>query len=87
MGKKIRYRQARMRRATGEGAAETTSWIPEQFAVVGGVVDLCDDGEWTRDWEVLSVSSDVLEEAPDWRKAIRGHRKQTGDALPRGRGS
>ena len=73
-----------MRRQTAAGAVETTSWIPEVFAVVGGVVDLCDDDVWTRGWEGLGVSSEVLEEAPDWRKAIRGHRKQTGDALPRG---
>lgn len=83
MAAKTTYKQCRLRRDTETGYTETTSWIPSKFAMVGWMLDLKEGPNWTEGWEVLSVSSEVLKEAPDIRKMIRSHRRATGDSNPR----
>jgi hypothetical protein len=84
MAKQIRYRQVRLQRSEGNKTIETVSWIPIKHAKVGHLVSLKDDdGNWSPDYKVISVSNHVLDETPDWRKMIRGHRKQTGDSSPK----
>jgi len=60
------------------------SYIPEEFALVGNVLKIKDllTGEWDTGWGVTHVGSESVE-PPDYRKAIRGHRKNTGDSLPK----
>lgn len=71
------YRQCHLKK----GNTHQTSWIPEQFAVVNKVLKLREDGVWDDGWVVQTVSETRLDETPDWRKDIRGHRKTTGDSL------
>ncbi len=78
------YRQCRLARKLPSGRIETTSYIPARYARVGNVLSLRDeDGTWTKDWEVLVVGP-LVTDPPDWRSLIRGHRKMTGDSMPRG---
>jgi hypothetical protein len=60
-------------------------WIPESFATKGRVVKLRDgDGTWDNGWLVAEVYARRDEKyLPDLHKEIRGHRKNTGDSLPR----
>ena len=40
----------------GDGIFSHVAWIPDQFAVVGKVIDLRDEkGEWSRGWIVRDV--------------------------------
>lgn len=83
MSKKTTYTQCRLRREAESGHMETVSWIPSKFGKIGQIVDLKeDDGNWSRGWEIVLVGP-TIENPPDWRKLIRGHRKMTGDSTPR----
>lgn len=68
-----------------KGNLETTSWIPAKFAVVGKGLKLKDDYDnWSYGWVVKETFGETDEKnLPDWRKAIRGHRKSTGDSNPK----
>jgi hypothetical protein len=76
------YRQCCLVRESGGVSSEQVSYIPEQFAKKGEFVKLKDNGVWSDGWLVSSVGA-FSDHPPDWRKAIRGHRKETGDSLPK----
>lgn len=63
-------RQCRLRR----GNIQTTLWLPEKYAVKGGVVTLKQDGQWVDGWLVESVSevsmpcAEVRERSQDYKK-------------------
>lgn len=80
------YRQCLLERTVGEAVTQTTSYLPERHAKLSGVVRLrSDDGVWTDGWVVRAVGKDRVDEAslPDPHAAIKGHRRQTGDAATR----
>lgn len=57
-----------------------------QFAKLGKMLRLKDDSErWVDGWIVECVGDVIVEveSVPDYRKAIRNHRKSTGDSTPR----
>jgi hypothetical protein len=86
MTRKMKYVQCEMLRVIDGGAVRTTSYIPQQFAKLGKTLKLKDDNdEWSDGWVVHCVGDTVVEgdSVPDYRKAIRSHRKQTGDSAPR----
>lgn len=85
MGKSVNYQQCTMRRPLDEGSVVTTSYIPQRFAKVGEVLKLKDKDAWVDGWIVEKVGESIIESAelPDYRKAIRHHRKLTGDSNPR----
>jgi hypothetical protein len=59
----IRYKQCRLRRRIGPSARqETTTWLPERYAVEGGIVSLRRGGGWEDGWEVTSASGPTLPE-------------------------
>jgi hypothetical protein len=65
---------------------QQTSWIPEQYAKVGKVLKLRDDNNvWTDGWVVQLASQTRLAEdmITDYHRDIKGHRKATGDSLPK----
>jgi hypothetical protein len=69
-------------RKTGENSSvEQIAYIPEQYAKQGEYVKIKEGMIWTDGWQVMSVGHST-ENPPDWRKAIRGHRNNTGDSLP-----
>jgi hypothetical protein len=77
--KKTTYRQCYLRNRD----RFQTSWIPAEFAEVGMILKIKDDcDQWENGWVVEAAYSES-EELPDIRKAIRGHRTRTGDALPK----
>lgn len=86
MSKVIYYRQCHMAKKHEQGEWRQTSWIPEKFAAVGKVLKLKDsDGQWDDGWIVQTVSQTRLADdmLPDYHSEIKGHRKTTGDALPK----
>lgn len=61
----------------------STAYIPEKFAQLGQKLKLkTDKGEWDDGWTVTIVG-EPTEIVPDVQKAIRTHRKRTGDSLPK----
>jgi hypothetical protein len=66
------------------GELEQTAWIPTKFAVAGNVLKIYnnDIDMWVDDWIVRRVWQTV-DNPPDYRKCIRGHKKRTGDSLPK----
>ena len=81
-----RYVQCTLTRKISGGVAVTTSYIPQRFAKVGKTLKLKDElDRWDDGWMVESAGDIVIEadNVPDYRKAIRLHRQQTGDSLPK----
>lgn len=86
MAKLVYYKQCHLQKPTKEGTMCQTSWIPEQFAVVGKVLKLKDsDGKWDNGWVVKTAGQNRVpdNEMLDSHSTIKGHRKMTGDALPK----
>ena len=86
MPKRVKYVQCALKRAIGSGSVQTTSYIPVQLAKLGSVLKLKDElDRWVDGWVVEFVGDLVVDaaDAPDYRKAIRNHRKLTGDSQPR----
>ena len=86
MGKPIFFKQCRLAKTIPEGTKHQISWIPEEYANINSVVKLRDeDGNWDDGWVVRQAGQKSVEERflPDLHKEIRGHRKSTGDSLPK----
>ena len=83
----IYFKQCSMQKPTEGGYKETVSWIPEKFAVLNKALKLKDFGEWVNGWVVKTVGDDKIpqNQLPDINKLIRGHKKRTGDSLPKDR--
>ena len=90
---KTQFTQCKLVRQEGDSRTETVSWIPTKVKSDDGmvklhkgmVVDLKETGGgdiWTRGWTVMSMS-EPTDAPPDSHELIKGHRKMTGDALPR----
>jgi len=82
--KKPKFRQCRLTRKVENGEARMVSFLPEKFAIVGKVLKLKDEdtGKWTNGW-IVESAGDLVDEPPDYRKGIRGHRDNTGDSTPK----
>jgi hypothetical protein len=86
MSKATYFRQCRLVKKIQAGTRHQTSWLPEQFAQVGKVLKLRDDGGvWEDGWQVEAVSQTRLPEESlfDPHQGIKAHRKVTGDSLPK----
>ena len=86
MSRNVKYVQCAMRRNIAGGSVRTTSYIPTQFAKLGKMLKLKDEHDhWSNGWVVECVGDVIVEgdRVPDYRKAIRKHRKSTGDSTPR----
>jgi hypothetical protein len=61
------------------------TWLPEKYAVVGESVKLKQkDGSWSDGWLVVSAGArQPHDEMMNFNKAIKEHRKRTGDSLPK----
>jgi len=90
---KQQFTQCKLVRQEGNTRTETISWIPTKVKSdtgmvklrMGMVLDLKETGDgdiWTRNWTVESMSKPV-DAPPDSHELIKGHRKMTGDSLPR----
>ena len=74
-----------MRKDNKDGSySEQVSYIPEPYCVKGKVLKLRDyTGEWDNGWIVTFASENRILEPPDVHKEIKGHRKKTGDSVPK----
>lgn len=85
MAKETYYRQCALERKISEKAfSRQVAWIPEQYCKEGKILKIKDQNdEWVDGWEVKTVGQDLVSEkdAPDAHKAIKGHRKATGDSM------
>lgn len=82
----VKYRQCTMRRSMDACSVATTSYIPQQYAKLGKVLKLKDSQDmWVDGWVVEKVGASIIDsgELPNYRKAIRNHRKLTGDSTCR----
>jgi hypothetical protein len=81
MSKKQGYRQCRLKK----NESWQVSWLPEKFAVVGKVLKLRNDKDdaWDDGWTVTAAGENLVDEPPYADAMIRGHRKNTGDSLPK----
>ena len=61
---------------------QQTSFIPEKFAHAGETLQLKQDGQWEDGWVVVHCYTKRIN-VPYVQKAIREHRKRTGDSLPK----
>ena len=81
------YKQCTLTKRLGPTTTRTQiAWIPEKFVIKGKVLKIKDhNDEWENGWVVMSDGGARKEEKqlPDYRSMIRGHRRQTGDALPK----
>lgn len=83
MSNKETYAQCILEKKRDNSVISTTSYLPKKFAKKGWIVDLKnDEGVWDRGWKVVSVGNST-NNPPEWRKLIKGHRKMTGDNLPK----
>jgi hypothetical protein len=72
----VQYRQCHLVQPRDRAMLHYTTWLPEAYAVPGGVVRLRQaDGTWGTNWEVASVGPWSLPEDL-MRKAERAHLKQ-----------
>ncbi|MFT5304000.1 MAG: hypothetical protein ACI87E_003756 [Mariniblastus sp.] len=86
MTKKIQYRQCGLRKDfKNDSTSFQLSFIPATFARIKTVVRLKQaDGEWQSSWQVVSVGVGIDEDhVPDSHRAIKSHRKHTGDSMRR----
>ena len=86
MPRNVKYVQCAMKRSVAGGSVRTTSYIPQQFAKLGRVLRLKDDNVgWVDGWVVECVGDAIIDgdQLPDSHKAIKNHRKSTGDTTPR----
>lgn len=60
----------------------TVSWIPAKFAKIGAILKLKNDGVWEDGWVVVGVGA-TSDNPPDAHNAVKEHRKNTGDSLPK----
>ena len=86
MSKRTNYVQCTLTRTMTGTVERMVSYIPKSFAEVGKVLKLRDDSnQWIDGWVVRFVGNEVVEhdKLPNVRKAVRQHRKSTGDYLPK----
>jgi hypothetical protein len=79
------YKQCVLRKYKDDSSySELVSFIPDRFSNVGETLKLKNNDVWEDGWKVISVGA-ALEEKnlPDSHKAIKQHRKATGDAEPK----
>jgi hypothetical protein len=79
----VSYRQCVLYREPGTWQ---TTWLPERYAHRGTRLRLRrEDKTWQDGWVVTRVGESRVpeENLPDPHAGVKGHRKQTGDSLPR----
>jgi len=81
------YKQCTLRKTLNPTTTRTqVAWIPEKYASEGKVIKIRnEDDQWDDGWVVLSNGDTKRSEKqlPDYHAMIKGHRKKTGDALPK----
>lgn len=83
--KDVYYKQCHLTKKTKETTWEQTSFIPEEFAVVGKVIKIKENGVWDDGWIVKEAGSRRVHEdlLPDSHTQVKRHRQATGDSLPK----
>ena len=81
----IKYKQCKLEKPVKNGKLVQTTFLPEKFAKKGKFLKLKEADEWVDGWEVIEVSKTFVnkDQLPDVNKAVRLHRKNTGDDLPK----
>lgn len=78
------YRQCELRKVDGDVTVTQVAGIPEKLARKGDFLKLRDKhgDEWDDGWEIVGVYHPLFNQTVS--QAMRGHKKRTGDALPKG---
>ena len=66
----IHYVHCKLKKDCGDYGLQTYSWLPEQFAKIGTILELKMDGKWIDGWMVVSTFGRVHEDIFDY-----AHRK------------
>lgn len=65
-----------------KGNVSQVAYIPTKYAEKGRTIKIKENEVWEDGWIVQSVGRPVAENLlPDSHKAIKGHRKMTGDSM------
>lgn len=79
-----KHYQCELERAGDNGLIKTVTFIPEKFATVGQKLSLKYGEDWVEGWTVTQVYSSIDNpKFVDPHNAVKQHRKNTGDALPK----
>ena len=70
------YQQCHLKRSI----VTQIAYIPKKFAKVGMTLKIKYNGEWQNGWVVIRKYG-VVDRPPNPRKAIREHKRNTGDSL------
>lgn len=77
------YVQCKLEHFIGDGkTVEKVAFIQEKLASLGEKVQFKENGQWDHGWVVMHVGTRRIG-VPDTRRAIREHKKRTGDSLPK----
>lgn len=84
---KDKYTQCSLKRITYERPGKEViirqvSWIPTKFAVLNSFIKLKQDGIWEDKWLITGIGA-TSDSPPDAHNAVKEHRKNTGDSLPK----
>lgn len=81
MKKDISYVQCFLEKKDGLTVKATVTYLPDSFSKINSIVDLkMNDDTWDRGWKVIKTG-DVTKDIPNWKGAIKAHRKNTGDSI------
>jgi hypothetical protein len=54
--KKYFMKQCTLEKHKSDRTIKTVSWIPEKFAELGRIVDIKQDGKWSKGWKVGNIN-------------------------------
>lgn len=84
---KTTYKQCALARKIPTGTEYQVAWIPSKYAIKDQTIKIRYDMAlgaygWEDGWVVLDVGDEIdSDDVPDHHKAVRMHRKNTGDSL------
>lgn len=81
---KDKYTQCLIIKQIDDVTTTIVSYIPSKLAVDGRRIKLMRNDKWEEGWVVeKSYKSSEREAPPDYQKAVREHKRRTGDSLPK----
>jgi len=81
MSKDVNYTQCKLKKKTQDGETHQMSWIPSEFAKVGKVLKLRDEGtdNWDNGWVVEAAYSTRTWEEVNRASQLHKHQRKASD--------
>lgn len=79
---KLYYRQCTLEKFVNGSTLKQVAYIPDCYAILNKVIKIKNEEIWDDGWVVTGVYAKIHEDhLPDNYKAIKLHRKNTGDSV------